>query len=194
MSALQARLDAIIEEFRLLKHPFYQEWNEGTLPEEKLTTYAREYGAFIKTIADGWAAHGDHEIAEEEQEHAEIWNRFAGALGTEISEAKIPQVKALVEAANQAFSDPVTSLGGLYAFEAQQPGTSKSKLKGLKKHYGLPETAHEYFVIHEHDDAEPALLVQRMEALGESDQLRAEAACREVCERLWDALSGVHQA
>ena len=36
------RLDAMIDERHLLKHPFYTRWNEGTLPMEALQEYARD--------------------------------------------------------------------------------------------------------------------------------------------------------
>ena len=34
----------------------------------------------------------------------------------------------------------------LYAFEAQQPNTSQSKLDGLKEHYNVGEKGEEYFL------------------------------------------------
>ena len=39
-------LDAIIDERSLLKHPFYQAWNAGTLPLESLREYAKQYFHF----------------------------------------------------------------------------------------------------------------------------------------------------
>ncbi len=40
------RLDQMIDEQHLLKHPFYTKWAEGTLPIEALQEYARQYYAF----------------------------------------------------------------------------------------------------------------------------------------------------
>ena len=40
------RLDAMIDERHLLKHPFYTRWAEGTLPLEALQEYTRQYYAF----------------------------------------------------------------------------------------------------------------------------------------------------
>ncbi|MDT9338528.1 TenA family transcriptional regulator, partial [Trichodesmium erythraeum 21-75] len=37
------QLDKIIEEKHLLKHQFYQMWNEGKLSLEMLQEYAQEY-------------------------------------------------------------------------------------------------------------------------------------------------------
>ena len=40
------RLDAMIDERHLLKHPFYTRWAAGRLPLEALQEYARQYYAF----------------------------------------------------------------------------------------------------------------------------------------------------
>ncbi len=190
---IRERLDEIVASKNLLEHPFYQAWSNGTLPVPALKTYAEEYGAFIRTISKGWAAHGDTAIAAEEDNHAELWQEFAGALGTKIGdEAKVPEVKALVDAANRNFDNVAESMGGLYAFEAQQPHTSTSKLKGLQDHYQqLPIEAHPYFAVHCDDVHEMALLAERIQALPVEEQEKAIAACREVADALWNALSGI---
>lgn len=187
------RLDEIVASKNLLTHPFYQAWSAGTLPVAALKTYAEEYGAFIQTIGAGWAAHGDTDLEVEENEHAQMWNDgFARALGTEITGAKIAEVKNLVAAANKAFSEATTSMGGLYAFEAQQPHTSTSKLEGLETHYPqIDASAHPYFAIHCNDVIEMEILAERIAALPAHEQERAIAACREVADALWDALSGI---
>ena len=46
MTKFSETLDAIVEERSLLKHPFYQAWNAGTLPLESLREYARQYFHF----------------------------------------------------------------------------------------------------------------------------------------------------
>lgn len=185
-------LQTSISRWNLLDSAFYQAWNEGELSTDSLALYAREYGAFISTIADGWAAHGDEAIAKEEREHVELWRRFAGSLGTDIGKAETPAVAKLVETARKRFSDPVESLGALYAFEAQQPGTSVSKLEGLRKHYDLGPEAEVYFDVHKDDLDEPALLLERMKALPAADQLRAAEACEEMSEALRLALDGIY--
>lgn len=185
-------LQTSISRWNLLDSAFYQAWNEGKLSTDSLALYAREYGAFIRTIAGGWAAHGDETIAAEEREHVELWRRFAGSLGTDIGRAETPAVAKLVETAEKRFADPVESLGALYAFEAQQPGTSVSKLEGLRKHYDLGAEAEVYFDVHKDDVDEPALLLERMKALPAADQERAAAACEEMAEALRVALDGIY--
>ena len=94
--------------------------------------------------------------------------------------------------ANRNFDNVAESMGGLYAFEAQQPHTSTSKLKGLQDHYQqLPIEAHPYFAVHCDDVHEMALLAERIQALPLEEQEKAIAACREVADALWNALSGI---
>jgi len=190
---LEQQLNQSLSRWNLLESEFYQAWSAGTLPVEALSTYAREYGAFISKIADGWSAHGDKVIAAEEREHVELWRRFARALGTDIGSAKTPAVAELVQVVEDRFSDSVESLGALYAFEAQQPATSKSKLEGLRRHYDVDASAERYFEVHAEDEAEPALLLNRMKALPEADQARATAACEQTAQALRGALDGLYE-
>lgn len=191
---IKQELDAIVSKFDLLKHPFYQAWNAGTLPVEALKTYAEEYGAFVQTVPGGWAAHGDTKTASEEVMHAVLWEKFANALGTTSTKPpKLDLTRALVDACNRLFKDPVTALGGLYAFEAQQPHTSTSKLGGLRKHYSqLPKGVEPYFDVHCDDVHEMAWIVLRLNEKSDEDKKRAAEACEEVARGLWDALTGIH--
>ncbi|MBI1353904.1 MAG: hypothetical protein GC160_06120 [Acidobacteria bacterium] len=189
---LDQSLSQSLSRWNLLDSAFYQAWSAGELPVDALATYAHEYGAFITTIADGWAAHGDDAVAAEEREHVELWRAFAKSLGTDIGAASTPAVAELVEVARRSFSDPVASLGALYAFEAQQPATSASKLEGLRAHYDLGAEAEVYFDVHKDDLDEPALLLERMRALPAVDQERAAAACEQTARALRLALDGLY--
>lgn len=190
----QERLDQSIARWNLLDSAFYQAWSAGTLPLDALRVYAREYGAFIQRVGGGWAAHGDDATAQVEREHVELWRAFANALSTDIGEAETPAVKALVETADKLFADRAASLGALYAFEAQQPRTSTSKLEGLREHYALPRSAEVYFDVHKDDWAEPAALRERMEALTSEERETAAAACEEMSKALRQALDGLAAA
>ena len=92
---IKQTLDSKIANHNLLNHPFYQAWSTGELPTEALRSYAREYGAFIATVPQGWEAVGDAETAAEEIEHIDLWADFATGLDTNVSQAEIPQVKRL---------------------------------------------------------------------------------------------------
>lgn len=191
---IKQELDSKISKFNLLEHPFYQEWSIGELPVDALKCYAREYGAFISTIPKGWETLNDAETAEEETEHIELWQDFAHGLDTEISNAQIPQVKALLNTAENLFTNSNTALGALYAFEAQQPETAKSKLTGLKEFYQLPEKVEPYFVTHSHNEHEAEKLLEQISTLSEDSQKSVLQACEQMSRALWDALTGIHDA
>jgi pyrroloquinoline-quinone synthase len=190
-----ARCDALIARHALLSHPFYLAWSDGTLPVPALKDYARDYGAFIRTVGQGWEAVGESHIAGVEEGHAQVWDTtFAAGLETAITSApQTAEVAALTDAARELFAEPETALGALYAFEAQQPFTAQSKLAGLQKHYRqLPDCCGEYFRLHQDDFEEPALLAERIDALPAIGQERALAACERMSRALHNALTGLH--
>ena len=187
-------LDSKIADYNLLNHPFYQAWSAGELPVEALRSYAREYGAFISMMPEGWETLNDAEIAEEETEHIDLWADFAAGLDTTVTEAQIPQVKALMETADELFSEPTTALGALYAFEAQQPATAQSKLAGLKAFYQLPKSVEPYFEIHSHNEHEAEKLLAYIGALPSDSYATVVQACEQMSAALWDALTGIHDA
>ena len=189
---LEARLDESIARWNLLESRFYQAWSAGTLPVEALRTYAAEYGAFISLIPKGWESHGDTATAAVEREHLGMWSGFAQALGTKVGAAKTPGVRQLCDTADRLFEQRAASLGALYAFEAQQPATSRSKLRGLREHYHLPRHGETYFEVHADDEDEPRMLLDRMKEMSPEDQETAVAACQETSQALRAALDGLY--
>lgn len=189
---IKQRLDAAIGEQHLLDHPFYRSWSAGTLPVAALQTYAAEYGAFIAAIDAGWESVGEFDHAAEERVHAGLWDRFARHLGTEVSTPQVPEVAAMLATARRLFAEPATAWGALYAFEAQQPGTSEEKLKGLGEHYGIAhdDPAAEYFRVHAADYHEADQITASL--AGSATIETAVGACAEMAGALWDALSGIH--
>lgn len=189
---MKNRLQSTLDQWNLLNHPFYQAWSAGTLPLQSLRDYAREYGAFITLMPQGWETLNDEETAHEEEEHIELWEQFAKALDTAIGEATIPQVISLIATTRELFSQPATALGALYAFEAQQPPTAQSKLDGLKTHYALPADVRPYFEVHSHNHHEAEKLLARIEKLNEGEKAQAAEACERMAYALWNALSGIY--
>jgi pyrroloquinoline-quinone synthase len=194
LSTASERCDAAVTRRSLLQHPFYLAWSDGTLPIAALQDYARDYGAFIRTVGSGWETVGETHLASVEEGHAEVWQTtFAAGLDTQVDVAQVPAVAALVDTARALFAEPVTALGALYAFESQQPFTAQSKLAGLKEHYAqLPACCGEYFRLHEDDFEEPALLAARLNSLPPSQEERAVASCERMSQSLYDALTGLH--
>ncbi|MYB92641.1 hypothetical protein F4054_08570 [Candidatus Poribacteria bacterium] len=187
-------LDNKIADYNLLNHPFYQAWSAGELPVEVLRIYASEYGAFIATIPNGWETINDPEIAAEETEHIDMWADFANGLDTVVSKAEIPQVKTLLQTADELFSEPATAFGALYAFEAQQPATAQSKLAGLQAFYQLPKTVEPYFETHSHNEHEAEKLLEYIGALPSESHTTVVQACEQMSTALWNALTGIHDA
>lgn len=189
---IREALDRDVAGKNLLEHPFYRAWSAGTLPRTALAAYAREYGAFVATLPQAWTTLDDAETAEEEREHARLWEAFARALDTSVGEAEIPEVRDLLALARRQFAEPAAAAGALYAFESQQPATAQSKLHGLRAFYTLGPEAERYFDEHTRNQHEAEKLAARIEALDAEAQLRARTACREMSQALWDALSGLH--
>ena len=50
MDPLIQKIDRIIEERSLLKHPFYQSWSDGKLTHEALAGYSKEYYQLVKAV------------------------------------------------------------------------------------------------------------------------------------------------
>lgn len=194
MTHLEQQLNDILSARDLLQHPFYQAWSAGTLPADKLKLYAKEYGTFINLIQAGWESCHEKDIAAIEGEHYILWKDFSDSLGNGAIEASIDEVKGLTDACDRHFKDYASALGALYAFEAQQPATATSKLKGLRDHYAGLQADETYFKVHVDDEDEPALILQKMASLSSEDQDLAIHACRNVADQLWNALSGIMDA
>lgn len=188
---LKERLERAIAQWDLLEHPFYQAWRAGELPLESLKDYASEYGAFIGSLPRGWTAVGDEETAKEEREHARLWDSFASSLDTSVQEPARSQTIALIDGFESRLQDRSQALGALFAFEAQQPNTTASKLEGLRLHYEVAAAGETYFEVHADDDHEADWLLEKMASLSADEQERAVEACAATAEDLWNALSGV---
>ncbi len=190
---MKTQLDSILEKWSLLKHPFYQAWSAGTLPVEALKVYASEYGTFVSILAEGWNTLQDDETAEEEREHAKLWEKFAAALGAKIESPQIRQTQKLIDTARTLFARRASTLGAMYAFEAQQPATAQSKLAGLKTHYSLPAAVEPYFEVHAENWHESEKILKAISALTAEEQDEAVAACEKMSKSLWNALTGIHE-
>jgi pyrroloquinoline-quinone synthase len=185
-----SELDVIVAKYDLNEHPFYRAWRAGKLSRATLGAYAAEYAPFIGTIELGWRTLGDVDHAAEEREHAHLWERFRGALGSSAA-ARCDAAAALAETARAAFSAPPSAIGALYAFEAQQPSTARSKLDGLREHYAVSGDAAKYFEDHADDYGERESLRRKLGSLTADGAARAREACETTCRAMWAALDGI---
>ncbi|MCH7562065.1 MAG: iron-containing redox enzyme family protein [Thaumarchaeota archaeon] len=161
------RIDTMIEERSLLKHPFYQMWSDGKLTQESLAGYSKEYFQLVKAVPSFMAPIIDkapdsviNELIanqQEELDHVNPWINFVGELG--ISEDELTHYTGLIKT-RKAVSDlnelMNTYEGGacaMYAFEKEIPKISQTKLDGLTKFYGITnDEATEYFKLHTEAD------------------------------------------
>ncbi len=182
----------ILSNYELSNHPFYIAWNAGLLKKEQLAAYASGYGRFIRIIPFGWELAGESEIADTECSHYLLWQLFDKSLngGSEFREG-IAATRPLVKQSLSNFSSYAEAVGTLYAFEAQQPVTAASKLKGIREHYKDWNMDEKYFKAHIGDDGEPALLEKKLALLNEEEQLLAKRAFADTCIGLWNALSAI---
>lgn len=206
-------LDNKLDELHLLKHPFYESWNEGSLGLQALQTYAKEYyhhvAAFPRYIG------GIHSLCpnlkmrqvllgnliEEEQgdeNHPELWKRFAEGLGVArsdlLEDAQVKETKELVD----GYFDIVRSgfaagLGALYAYERQTPEVSKSKIEGLKKHYSInDERSLKFFTVHmEADKWHSEECANLIADLSEEEQEKVMQGAKKGAKLLWGFLDGM---
>ncbi len=184
-------IDALIAQKSLLKHPFYQLWSKGALTLEDLKVYAKEYFHLVDRIPGVVARVRDRatdagmraqieENVQEEQEHVELWKRFAKSLGISESEltAHIPSAKvqsAVTSLEALAEKSYVDGLVAMYSLEAELPKIAETKMHGLKEFYGLDsEDAQIYF--EEHLKEEKHIAVWRQAQLNDSAEASANAS------------------
>lgn len=164
---LTKKIDEMIEEKSLLKHPFYQMWSDGKLTQESLAGYSKEYFQLVKAVpsfmtpiieqAPDSAINELVENQQEEAEHIKPWISFAGQLG--ILEKELVSYSGLLKTRQAVFElDALmqTFEGGacaMYAFEKEIPKISQTKLDGLAEFYGMRnQESTEYFKLHTEAD------------------------------------------
>ena len=161
------RIDEMIDERSLLKHPFYQMWSDGKLTQKSLAGYSKEYFQLVKAVPSFMTPIIEKapdsivseliENQQEESDHVKPWISFAGELG--ISEDELISYTGLTKT-HKAVSDlnelMNTYEGGacaMYAFEKEIPKISQTKLDGLAEFYGMTSNeATQYFKLHTEAD------------------------------------------
>jgi len=161
------RIDEMIEERSLLKHPFYQMWSDGKLTLDSLSGYSKEYFQLVKAVPSFMTPIIEKapnsvisELIDNQQEesiHIKSWVKFAGELG--VSEYELIQYEGLEKTRKSVLelSELMNTYEGgacaMYAFEKEIPKISQTKLDGLVEFYGMSnEEATEYFKLHTEAD------------------------------------------
>jgi len=218
-SQFESRLRDAVMEYSMLKHPFYVAWTEGKLSKQVLAEYAKQYYAHVRafpTYVSGVHSHCEdlavrrqllENLIEEErgdENHPELWLRFAEALGVDREAVKsaelLPATKASVKSLQSLTQseDYRQGLAALLAYESQIPEVAQTKREGLKDFYGIAdERAVSFFRVHEsidvlHQDSEMQILKDQCRTVAEQE--RAVESAREAAKALWSFLDGVTAA
>lgn len=211
-------LEAIME-YSMLKHPFYVAWTEGRLSQSVLGEYSKQYYAHVRAfptyVSSVHSRCDDLQIRQEllenlieeergEENHPELWMRFAEGLGVareELRNAKLlPSTEDSVASLKSltASEDYRDGLAALYAYESQIPEVARTKREGLKDFYGIEdERAVSFFRVHEgidvlHQQIEKQMLSEKCKTADE--QRRAVEVAKESAKALWTFLDGVSAA
>jgi len=165
------KIDDMIEERSLLKHPFYQAWSDGKLTQESLAGYSKEYFQLVKAVPSFMEpiienasddVVGDLiENQQEESDHIKPWITFAGELGISkdelIAYEGLPKTKKAVSDLNNLMNTFDGGACAMYAFEKEIPKISQTKLDGLAEFYGMTNNeSTEYFKLHTEADVRHA--------------------------------------
>ena len=218
-SEFAAELENAVGRYAMLKHPFYQLWSEGKLDLPVLREYAKQYYAHVKafpTYVSATHSHCDDVVVRQmllenlieeergENNHPELWLRFAEGLGVSRDEVKnaellpstidsVNRLKALTQS-----EDYRRGVAALYAYESQIPEVARTKRTGLDEYYGIKDArAVSFFSVHEaadewHRQVELEVLTSACDS--EADREATVAAAGEASKALWDFLTGVQAA
>ncbi|HXK33242.1 MAG TPA: CADD family putative folate metabolism protein [Dehalococcoidia bacterium] len=209
---------AIIAERSLLKHPFYQAWQKGDLTLDHLRGYASQYWhhvlAFPQYVS---AAHAicptqserqellENLIEEErgEENHPELWLRFAEGVGASRASVErsqpLPETERLVMTFRDATSKRsfAEACAALYVYESQVPEVAKTKIAGLKQFYGIgDERSLQFFEVHIGADEIHSEVGAGMVRTNTRDGATREAVLatsRECADALWSFLDGCYR-
>lgn len=176
MSTFQAELNKKLEQYSLLKHPFYQQWSAGALSKDALCGYVKEYFHLVKAVPDMvekiYQSQPTPEMKanlEDERSHIALWENFAEGMGISKEElhAYAPSDNTInaVNHLKSLMNNTVEGAAAMYAYEADIPKISVSKIDGLRKFYGITDSSTlEYFTEHETADIEHVKVWQAMMA------------------------------
>ncbi len=214
------QLNKIIDKHHMLKHPFYQAWQEGKLSQETLKEYALEYIPFIQAFPQFVSATHSfcdnmegrqmllENLNEEEQgteNHPKLWRDFAESLGASKEDIETRMADVSAQNANKktqrlirnffkaARTNYACGLASLYAYEQQIPPVSTTKIKGLKEYYNIKdEKALKFFTVHEEADVvHSEQCRQLLEQISPKQRSKALKAAQQTSKSLWDFLSEI---
>ena len=206
-------LNKKVDQYHLLNHPFYKSWNEGKLTRKIIKDYAEQYYQHVKAFPRYISA--THSICEDIEkrkillenlqdeenpnaDHPKLWKNFALAMGADSD--KIENVKRewftndmIENFFYQARKSYAEGLASLYTYERQIPEIAETKIRGLKKFYGVTsKEGLEFFEAHKAADVIHRKECEKLlDALTEEEKVKAEKASMLTARYLWNFLSGM---
>ena len=206
-------LNKKLDQYHLLNHPFYKSWNDGKLTREIIKDYAEQYYQHVKAFPRYISA--THSICEDIEkrkillenlqdeenpnaDHPKLWKNFALAMGADSK--KIEDVKRewftedmIENFFHQARKSYAEGLASLYTYERQIPEIAETKIRGLKKFYGVTsKKGLEFFEAHKAADVIHRKECEKLlDALSENEKEKAERASMLTARYLWNFLSGM---
>ncbi len=207
------KLNKKLDQYHLLNHPFYKSWNEGKLTREIIKDYAEQYYQHVKAFPRYISA--THSICEDIEkrkillenlqdeenpnaDHPKLWKNFALAMGADPD--KIENVKRewftndmIENFFYQARKSYAEGLASLYTYERQIPEIAETKIRGLKKFYGVTsKEGLEFFEAHKAADVIHRKECEKLlDALTDEEKDKAEKASVLTARYLWNFLSGM---
>ncbi len=214
------RIDNVLRQYDLLRHPFYRAWMQGKLTRNDLCEYSMEYyhhvesfpkylREFARRLPAGELRQEVYQnLCDEEgisgrynRSHVSMWMSFAEEMGADPvmvrRRAPLPKTQRLIA----TFFDFAQSgseaeaLATFYAYESQVPVIAAHKAAALRNNYGASESACEYFVLHSTEDVRHANVwreqLQRVIDEDPAAEIYAVVACELAAKALWHALDGI---
>ena len=169
------QLDARIEKYDLLCHPFYKAWSAGQLTRNDLREYAQDYYHHVESFPSYLAALGmrldegelrravlanmcdekgvDGRPGRDSVPHSDLWLDFAEGMGSSRNlewHTPVPEIRQLIRHFHQVASEgtPEDALAAFYTYESQVPRIAKEKERGLREMYGADDKTCGYFSLH----------------------------------------------
>jgi len=209
------RIEERIEVRSLLKHPFYQAWQEGKLTKEELKVYAAQYyhfeSAFPVYLSSVHSRCDERDVRQSILEnlwdeeygdinHRAMWLDFCESLGLNREEPEMTKpltnTQALLDTYHTICNEGTfqEGLAAIYAYEEQVPEIMIEKIRGLKEYFNITsEKALRFFEVHsvldeDHSDREREGIVGYTKR---TDEEAVERALQAALDGWWGFLDGV---
>lgn len=198
--------------YKMLNHPFYQDWMTGKLTLEQLQNYAIQYIPFVDCFPRMVSAIISLCIDSESRKlllenlldeeglghtapHPQLWLQFAKGIGANLN--ILPSVKSYnfqntyFNLCRSSFEE---GLCALYSYESQISEIAKAKIHGLAQNYNITDKATiEFFIVHKKADVYHTQACLNLMKKIETDKIETSvAAATQASKLLWNFLSEVH--